>query len=695
MTPQDDDFFAELGLPPPEETPPEAEADAEADPQAPAARQGLPAPGERGPFGRLMNKNFLQFASYAICDRAIPAVEDGLKPVQRRIMHALWERDDGRLTKVASVVGHAMQYHPHGDASISDAIVTLTNKRYLIEGQGNFGNIFTGDPAAAYRYIECRLTKLAREQLFSHKITTYVPSYDGRNQEPVMLPAKIPLLLMLGVEGIAVGLSTSIMPHNFIELLEAQIAILQKQPFQVFPDFFTGGSVDVTEYDDGRGKVKVRAIIETREKEKNKLYITGLPWGTTTDKLIESIEKAIKPKKLPIKKIDDFTSEKIEIELTLNPGTDLSKAKRALYAFTECERQVSSRIVVLSNSRPCEMSVTEILKRNTELLLDIFKREFEVRLGEIADLLHRKTLERIFIEERIYKMIEPIREADQIAPAVRQGFEPFLDQLLNPVTDDDVDRLLKIPIRRISLYDIEKHHEEMETLISERDEINNHLTHLNRYAIKYLKNLVKLYQADFPRRTEIKTFKEIEVRALTSTELTIKLDEDRYFGSELKSGETLFQCSSLDKIFILWADGRYKILPPPDKILAGSDFQAAGRFDKETLYTCVYTEPLYGFTYIKRFSFGGAILNKEYHLIPEGGKILLFTEGTPEAVYLKYKPMKSQRINQQVFTPSEVLIKGVGARGVQMTAKTVTRLETEKPRWFTEGATDCGKGSLM
>ncbi len=690
MTPQDDDFFTELGLPPPEETP---------EPPPPTTTQATthrpPPPAQRGPFGRLMNGNFLQFASYAICDRAIPAVEDGLKPVQRRIMHALWERDDGRLTKVASVVGHAMQYHPHGDASISDAIVTLTNKRYLIEGQGNFGNIFTGDPAAANRYIECRLTPLAREQLFSPKITTYLPSYDGRNQEPVMLPAKIPLLLMLGVEGIAVGLSTSIMPHNFIELLEAQIAILQKQPFQIFPDFFTGGSVDVSEYDDGRGKVKVRAIIETREKEKSKLYITGLPWGTTTDKLIESIEKAIKLKKAAIRKIDDFTSEKIEIELHLSPGADQEKTKRALYAFTECERQVSSRIVVLNNSRPCEMTVSEILHRNTQLLLDTFKREFDVRLGEIADLLHRKTLERIFIEERIYKRIEPIREADRILPAVRDGFTPFTDRLLAPVTDDDIDRLLKIPIRRISLYDIEKHHEEMETLINERTEITDHLAHLNRYAVKYLKALVKHYQAAFPRRTEIKTFKEIEVRALTSTELTLRLDEDRYLGSELKTGETLFQCSSLDKVFILWSDGRYKILPPPDKILAGSDFHAAGLFDKETLYTCVYTEPLYGFTYIKRFSFGGAILNKEYRLIPEGGKILLFTQGTPETIYLKYKPMKSQRINQQAFTPGEVLIKSVSARGVQMTAKTVTKLETEKPRWFTENAPDCGKGSLM
>ena len=359
-------------------TPSEAEAVA-APKSVPLADVAVTA---RGPFGRLMNENFLQFASYSICDRALPTVEDGLKPVQRRILHAMWEKDDGRFSKVAGVVGNAMHYHPHGDAAIKDAIVTLANKRYLIQGQGNFGNILTGDEAAAARYIECRLTKLARDLLFSPKVTEYVPSYDGRNQEPVLLPAKVPLSLMLGIDGIAVGLSTSILPHNFIELLEAEIAILQRKPCPTLvPDFITGGLMDASEYDDGRGSIRVRAQIEERKGERNKLFITSVPYGVTTDRLAESVEKAIKTKKLPIRHIDNFTAEKVEIELTLSPGSDAEKVREALYAFTECERKISSRIVVLSANRPCEMTVSELLARHAELLQDIFRREFQVRLG--------------------------------------------------------------------------------------------------------------------------------------------------------------------------------------------------------------------------------------------------------------------------------------------------------------------------
>ena len=330
------------------------------------------AHGGAGPLRDLMDDNFLQFASYTICNRAIPTVEDGLKPVQRRIMHSLWEKDDGRFIKVANVVGHTMQYHPHGDASIADAIVNLTNKRYLIEGQGNYGNIFTGDPAAASRYIECRLTELARNELFNPKLTSFIPSYDGRNKEPILLPCKLPLLLMLGAEGIAVGLSTSIMPHNFIELLEAQVAIIQKKPFQVFPDFQTGGIMDVSEYADGNGRIKLRAVIEHRQN--NKLVITALPSGQTTESLIANIEDAIKKKKVPVKQISDYTAEKVEIELTLNAGVTQDKAIKALYAFTTCESSLTSRPVVLFRDRPREMSVSEILHACTEQLMDLLLR---------------------------------------------------------------------------------------------------------------------------------------------------------------------------------------------------------------------------------------------------------------------------------------------------------------------------------
>ncbi|MDO4527962.1 MAG: DNA topoisomerase IV subunit A [bacterium] len=674
----------------------------------------LPSVRDRGPFGRLMDDNFLQFASYSICDRALPTVEDGLKPVQRRILHAMWEKDDGRFTKVAGVVGNAMHYHPHGDAAIKDAIVTLANKRYLIQGQGNFGNILTGDEAAAARYIECRLTKLAREHIFSPKVTEYVPSYDGRNKEPVLLPAKLPLSLMLGVDGIAVGLSTTILPHNFIELLEAEIAILQKKPCPTLvPDFITGGMMDASEYDNGRGSVKVRARIEERKNEKNKLFITSTPYGVTTDRLADSIEKTIKTKKLPIRHIDNFTAEKVEIELSLTPGSKAEDVKKKLYAFTECERKITSRVVVLRDNRPCEMTVPEMLAAHAELLKDIFRREFEVRLGEIKALMLRKTLEAIFIENRIYKRIESAKTADSVAAEIRKGFVPFRDQLEHDLTDEEIETLLKIPIRRISLYDINRHLDEMRALREEMAEIEDHLAHLARYATKYLKGIIKEYAKEFPRLTEISDgFQEIDERALTATELTLRLSEDRYIGHEIRQGSQLFACSSLDKVYILWSDGRYRFMPPPDKLLAdavydpGKDWLDAlrprapiryfdtGIYQRDDVFTCVYYEPIYGFTYIKRFTWGGMIMNKDYNLVPEGSTIILFCKGTPEAIYVKFKYIKGQRITQQIFDPSEARVSSAGSKGIQMTPKQIERIDTRKGQWWveSEGST---KGALL
>ena len=368
-------------------------------PPPPSAPQHVePPPGltGHGPLRELFDFNFRQYSAYVICSRAIPAVEDGLKPVQRRILHSLWEKDDGKYTKVANIVGHAMQYHPHGDASIGDAIVVLANKLwgegkgYLIDGQGNYGNLYTGMPAAATRYIECRLTDLARKEVFNPKTTDYVPNYDGRKQEPVLLPAKIPLLLMMGADGIAVGLATSILPHNFIELLEAEIALIQKKPFQLYPDFQTGGVVDVSEYQDGLGKVKVRAVIENRDK--NKLVITALPWGKTTDSLIDNIEDAIKKKKVKVRKIHDLTAENVEIELELATGESQDKVKTALYAFTDCERSITSRPIVLDAGRPKLMTVTQILQKNVDRLMFLTRRELEIRLAELDDLFHARTL---------------------------------------------------------------------------------------------------------------------------------------------------------------------------------------------------------------------------------------------------------------------------------------------------------------
>ena len=635
-------------------------------PPPPPPKPGLTG---SGPMRDLFDFNFRQYSAYVICSRAIPALEDGLKPVQRRIMHSLWEKDDGRYTKVANIVGHAMQYHPHGDASIGDALCVLANKLwgkglgYLIDGQGNYGSLLTGMPHAATRYIECRLTELARKEVFNKKTTSYVPNYDGRKEEPVYLPSKLPLLLMLGADGIAVGLSTAILPHNFTELLEAEIAILQKKPFQVYPDFQLGGVMDVSDYQDGLGKVKIRAKIE---KEGKGLVITELPWGETTDSIAESIEEAIKKKKVGVRKLHDLTSDTVRIELELATGENPDKAITALYAFTNCEKSLSSRPIVLDAGRPKLMSVSEILKRNVDRLLELTKREQEIRLGELDDLYHARTLDRIFIEERIYKRIESEKTYEGVKATIREGFKPYLKELRHPViSDEDIERLLKIPIRRISQFDINKNREEIEGILKEEAQVKDNLAHLRAFVTKYLKGLIKEYGKKYPRYTKIESgaFKQVDVRAITASELSIKWDkENNYVGSGLRNGDELFKCSSLDELILIWKSGKFRKVQPEDKIFVDKDLLAVFRYnqekDRESLdFTCVYEEGSYGFSYIKRFRFGGLIRNKDYWLAPEKpkSKILLLQKGCPETLYVKFKPAKGQKIHQQHFLPKELV----------------------------------------
>src|SRR5262245_61574410 len=446
-----------------------------------------------------VDRSFLDYASYVIRDRAIPNLADGLKPVQRRILWAMHRTDDGRFTKVANIVGDTMKFHPHGDASIGDALVVLANKRYLIEGQGNFGNIYTGDPAAAPRYIEARLTELARTELFNDEITEFVPSYDGRNKEPVTFPCKLPLTLMLGTEGIAVGLSARILPHNFPELLEAQIAILKKQSFKCLPDFPTGGLMDARDYQDGKGSVKVRARIKYRDE--NAVVITEIPPGTTTESLIASIEAASQKGKLKVKSINDFTSENVEIEVKCPAGVDQDQLIDALYAFTDCEVTIASRIVVIKDNRPVELTVSEVLRENTDQLVAILKRELELREKHLLDELHYRTLERIFIEERIYKAIEKCKTNEAVFAAVYDGFKPFKKELVREMVDADVDRLLQVRIRRISLFDINKHREEMEKTKADLAEARKNLKNLTKYVIGHLEALLEKYGLQFPRLT--------------------------------------------------------------------------------------------------------------------------------------------------------------------------------------------------
>ncbi|MBT8042602.1 MAG: DNA topoisomerase IV subunit A, partial [Pontiella sp.] len=638
---------------------------------------------EHGPLKHLVDFNFLQYASYVICDRAIPALEDGLKPVQRRILHALKEKDDGRFIKVANIVGHTMQYHPHGDASIADALVTLTNKRYLIEGQGNYGNIFTGDRAAASRYIECRLTRLARNELFNKELTEWIPSYDGRNKEPVTLPCKLPLMLMLGAEGIAVGLSTSILPHNFIELLEAQIEILREKKrtpaeLNLLPDFQTGGLMDVSEYNKGNGKIKLRARIEMRKN--NRLVITEVPSGTTTESLTASIEDAVKKKKVPVRAIDDFTAEKVEIELTLSPGASQEKAIQALYAFTKCETSVSSRLICLRNNRPVEMTVDEVLRENTKQLLEILDGELNLRKSKLLDEFHNKTLVQIFVENRIYKKIEQCKTYEAVYKAIYKGLAPFKKQLKRAIVDDDVEMLLGVRIKRISLFDIEKNRKDIDDILAELAQVEKDLKGLNGYAIRYLKKLIKEYRDDYPRCTVATSFKEVEVRELTATELQIKRDENGYIGTNVK-GEVILECSSLDKLLVVWSNGQYKVMPPPEKLFVDDSLERCEIFDRDKQFTAVYTEAR--ISYLKRFQLGGAIMNREYFLTQgEKSKLQLLVDGTPEAIYVKYNKAKNQRIHQQRFNPTEIAVKGVKSRGNRMTTKSIKYIGAEPGRWW-------------
>jgi len=646
-------------------------------------RVHLPVHERHGPLTDLIDFNFVQYASYVICERAIPNIADGLKPVQRRILHALKEKDDGRFIKVANVVGHTMQYHPHGDASIGDALVKLANKRYLIEGQGNFGNIFTGDRAAAARYIECRLTELARDEMFNKDLTDFIPSYDGRNQEPVTLMSKLPLLLMLGADGIAVGLSTSIPPHNFIELLEAEIQIIQEKKrnaakINVLPDFQTGGVMDVSEYDNGFGKVKVRARIEKRGP--NKLLIKELPCVQTTESVISSIEEAVKKKKAPVRSINDFTAGNVEIEITLSQGANQDKAIKALYAFTKCETSVSSHIIVICNKRPVEMNTEQVLRENVRQLLDILRRELALRKRNLLEAFHNKTLIRIFVENRIYKQIEECKTYEAVIKAVLKGLEPFQSKLKRNVTRNDVEMLLGVRIKRISRFDIEKNRKEIETILKELVEVEKHLKNLKSYAVGYLKGLIKKYKKAYPRRTKIDTFKALDVRKLTSNELSINIDSKKGFLGHNVKGELLLNCSSLDKLLIVKNDGTFVVMPPPATYYVDDSLIWLGIYMRDFVFTAVYTD--WGVTYIKRFEVGGVIMNRDYRYIPKEAQLQLCNFGTPESIYVKYKPVKGLRIHQQEFKPEQVLTKGIKAKGKQMTSKVIARIDTRAGRWW-------------
>ncbi len=631
-----------------------------------------------------VDRGFLDYASYVIRDRAIPSLGDGLKPVQRRIMHVLHTLDDGRFIKVASVTGETMKYHPHGNASIDDAIVVLANKRYLIEGQGNFGNLFTGDPAAAPRYIECRLTELARQELFNDEITEFIPTYDGRKEEPVQLPCKLPLVLMLGAEGIAVGLSARILPHNFPELISAQIAILRNQPFKCLPDFPTGGLMDARDYQDGKGSVKVRARIKTRDD--STVVITEIPPTTTTDSLITSIEDAARKGKLKVKSINDFTSENVEIEIECPSGVDAEKMVDALYAFTDCEVTIASRIIVIRENRPVEMTVSEVLHENTLQLTAILKKELELREQKLTDELHYRTLERIFIEERIYKKIEQCKTNEAVIASVYEGFKPFKKELVREMSEADVDRLLQVRIRRISLFDIQKHREEMARTREEREQTRGHLKNLTRYVTGHLEALLAKYGPLYPRlTTKSARHEEVDAKAVAFKAFKVAYDrESGYLGYKVSGDEFRLECTKFDKLLMVFKDGTYKVCELPEKLFVGQDLFYCGLPDREKIFTCAYTDR--DASYLKRFVFGGTILNKVYSCIPEKSRILFFAPDTPKTLYVRYKPAPHQKVAQQTCDPSQVEIKTPKTRGRQISIKDIASVTDQPTRGWDESA---------
>jgi topoisomerase-4 subunit A len=615
----------------------------------------------------LYDNNFIEYASYVIKDRAVPHINDGLKPVQRRILHTLWEMDDGKFHKVANVVGQCMRYHPHGDASIGDALVTLANKNLFIDTQGNFGNIYTGDPASAVRYIECRLTQFAKDTLYNPQITEFLDSYDGRNKEPVTLPAKIPVLLALGAEGIAVGMATKILPHNLIELLEAEIAYLQGDQLLVYPDFITGGYADVSEYNDGNGKILVRAKLDTSDPKR--IVIKELPYGTTTESLINSIESATKKGKLKISGISDFTAQDVEIEVRLARGVHTDETVDALYAFTECETSISVNLLVINGDKPEVTTVTEVIKHNADHLVQILTAELKLEEGQLKDKLHAKTLEQIFIENRIYKKIEDKTTSEAVVQAVFDGLKPFQDQIRREVTPEDVETLLKIPIRRISLYDINRAKKEMQEIRNRLKEIREALASIVQYSIGFLQKLIDKYGPQYPRKTELVSLKKVDVRDAAQRNLKLRYDKDTgYLGYEV-NGNLICDVSNYDRILVIRKNGLYSVIDAPDKIFVDKGMLYCGLVDKEMVFNVVYREESTKFPYIKRCKIDQFILNKGYNLAPDDCTVLKVTTDSEAIVTVEYKPKPRLKLLIETFAFKNFLVKGSKAGGVRLANK--------------------------
>jgi len=629
-----------------------------------------------GELHQLFDFNFLEYTSYVIKERAIPHVDDGLKPVQRRIMQTLFNMEDGRFNKVANVVGETMKLHPHGDASIFAALVNLANKGYLIDRQGNFGNIFTGDNASAARYIECRLSPLAKEVLFNKDLTEYIDSYDGRMSEPVVLPAKVPLLLMQGTEGIAVGMATKVMPHNFVELLEAQKAILNNEEFEIYPDFSQGGMLDVSHYDKGNGRLRCRAKIE--EVNEKTIVIRDVPYTTTTTSLVESIEKAIRGGKLKILSINDYTAEEVEIEIKLPRSIYAQDTIRALYAFTDCEVSISPNLTVISGNQPVVLDIDSVLRRNTEKLVNDLEKELKIELGRLLEKLHAHLLEQIFIEERLYKEIEECTTYKLVVSTIDESLAPYTEILVREVTEDDIERLLEIRIKRISRYDIDKKNKEIKEVKRKIKQVKTHLKNMVKFTLDYIDGLLDRYGKDYPRRTEITTFSEVVVRKVAISNLTCGYDPSSGFlGYQVKGqDDNSFACSEYDKFLLISKEGSYKVINGTDKLFVGQDLIYAGKVDDNLLFNIIYRDGTDNLSYVKRFTTPKFILDKEYRLFPahKNSRIQFIALGQESRARVYFVPAPRARVNSVEIIFNDYLIKGVAAKGKRCGTRVVRRI---------------------
>lgn len=640
---------------------------------------------------------FLDYASYVILERAVPAIQDGLKPVQRRILHAMKEMDDGRYNKVANIIGSTMQYHPHGDASIGDAIIGLGQKELLIDQQGNWGDIRTGDSAAAARYIEARLSKFALEVLYNPQTTEWQLSYDGRKKEPVTLPVKFPLLLAQGVEGIAVGLSTKVLPHNFIELIQGSIDILKGKKVNILPDFPTGGSADFSDYNEGLrgGRVKVRAKIE--ELDKKTLIIKDIPFGTTTTSLIESIVKANDKGKIKIKKVVDNTAKDVEILVSLAPNQSPDITIGALYAFTDCEVSIAPNSCVIVGEKPAFLSVNEILRISTHQTVDLLQRELEIRKGELLEKILFSSLEKIFIENRIYRDIEECETWEAVIETIDKGLDPYKPQFYREITTDDIVRLTEIKIKRISRFDAFKADELLKKLQEELEQTEYHLAHLTDFAINYFKNLLEKYGKGKERKTEIRTFDTITATVVAANNAKLYINrEDGFIGHGLKKDEFVCDCSDLDDIIVFRKDGKMVVNKIADKVFVGKNIIYAGVFnknDERMVYNLVYLDGKTGRSMAKRFSVKGITRDKEYDLTKgaNGSQVLHFTanpNGEAEVISVNLSSRARARIKVFDFDFSELEIKGRGAGGNILTKYPVRKIQLKSEGKSTLGGVD-------